>query len=455
VSGIAVSGERPPLSTGASVPGAAVSGAAVPGADVSGVAVSGAAVSGVAVAGAVAPGVAVSGAAVPGVAVSGAAVPAGGLSVVVEEGVAAHWPALAVDGPLFAAPGWLRAMEGRLGGRTLTIVVRRGGIPVLAAMASVQETPRPGELFDLHHVFVRPAPDLPLTPRSRELRAGLEATAPPPGRWVPCLVVMLPGYECTPVGPDAGDPAANAALVDGALSWAAGQGIATVAMLYVRPEAAALAAALAGRGFVRVPVMPTWELALPGSGVADYVAALPAKRRGEARRELRQLAAAGVDIAQVDADKAFDHLVRLRCGLVAKYRGAGRDLTAERGKLRRIIDDVAGGRPAVLLASAGGAALGFALFAEHRDQWHCLAVGTDYDDPRSRLTYFAVAYYRAAELAYHHGVRTIGYGLGAWQAKRARGCHATALSGWVVSADPELAAIIEASARVTELVDFS
>jgi uncharacterized protein len=99
-------------------------------------------------------------------------------------------------------------------------------------------------------------------------------------------------------------------------------------------------------------------------------------------------------------------------------------------------------------------ALGFALFAEHRDTWHCLAVGADYGDPRSRLTYFATAYYRAAEHAYRCGVRTIGYGIGAWQAKRARGCRPTPLDGWVHTADPELAATVRASAGITEPVSY-
>lgn len=392
-------------------------------------------------------------------------------TVEVVDGLAAQWPTLAQHGPLFATPGWLRAMDGRLGEHTMTIVVRRDGQATLAAYASVQEHHRPGELFDLHHALVHPGDELPLTPRSRTLRAELAAAAPPPQRWLPSLVVMLPGYECTPVGADATDAAATAALTDGALRWAASHGIATVAMLYLRPEATTLAAALAGRGFTRLPLAPTWDLHLPGATLDGatldgYLASLPRKRRHEARRELRLLDEAGVTIAPVAATMVFDDLVRLRCQLVARYRGAGVDPGQERSKLRRIIDYVAGGRPHVLLATAGGAGgaggggaggapLGFALFAEHRDMWHCLAVGADYTDPRSRLTYFATAYYRAAELAYTHGVRTLGYGLGAWQAKRARGCRPTPLDGWVYTTDAELAATLQTSARITELVGMA
>ena len=388
------------------------------------------------------------------VAIDPAPATAAGLTVEVVDGPAPQWAGLAVDGPLFAAPGWLRAMDGRLGGRPVTIVVRRGGRPTLAAFASVQTEHRPGELFDLHQVVVHPGRELPLTPRSRELRARLAATAPSPHRWQPSLVIMLPGYECAPVGPDAADPAAAAALVDGALRWAAAAGIPTVAALYTRPDAVALAGALADRGFVRLPLTPTWDLELPGAGFGDYLAGLPSKRRVEVRRELRRLDLAGVRIDQVDVEDVFDDLVRLRCQLAGKYRGGRTDPVAERAKLRGIVDEVAGGRPHVLLATAGATVLGFALFAAHRDTWHCLALGSDYNDPRSRLTYFGAAYYRAAELAYRHGVRTIGYGLGAWQAKRSRGCRPVPLAGWVHTAEPDLAATVLAAAGVTELIAF-
>ena len=50
------------------------------------------------------------------------------------------------------------------------------------------------------------------------------------------------------------------------------------------------------------------------------------------------------------------------------------------------------------------------------------------------------------------GVRSLGYGQGAWQAKRARGCRPTPMTGWVSSTDPAVAAAALASAEVTALV---
>jgi predicted N-acyltransferase len=371
------------------------------------------------------------------------------LAVRVIEGLWERWPELAVDAPMLATPGWLRAMDGRLGARPLTFLVDSPAGTELAALASVQTESRPTEFFDLHHVVVRPTPDFPLTEESRAERARLCETAP--RQWVPSLVVMLPGYECVPVGPGATRPAALAALVDGALDWAAEQGIPTVAFLYLRPEQTALADALRDRDFIGLPLTYTWDLHLAGTGMAAYFEALPRKRRKEARRELRALDEAGVRIEQADVWPVFDRLVDLRCQLVAKYRGRS-DRAHEAKRLRTMVEDVARGTPTLLLASAEDTPVGFALFAPNRDEWLCLAVGYDYGDPRSRLAYFGAAYYRAAEAAYLAGVHTIGYGQGAWQAKRARGCRPTPMAGWLHSTDPALAETIRASAKVTELV---
>lgn len=371
-------------------------------------------------------------------------------------GLPAEWPELAAGGPLLATPGWLRAMQARLGRRPVTVVVRAGDRPVLGAYGAVHEAPRSGEFFDLHHVLVSPAPALPLTPDARARRSALVAGAPAPERWVPNLVVMLPGYECVPVGPAAQHPDAVAALVDGTLAWAHRTGLATTAFLYTRPESVVLTTALAARGFARLPLSLTWELDLPGQCLADYLAALPRKRRLEARREQRLLREQGVQIQPVDVEPVFDELVfdelvRLRCELTAKYRGRA-DPAAESVRLRRLVDDVAGGRPEVLVALADRAIVGFALFARHGATWHCLAVGFDYADPRSRLTYFGTAFYAAIQEAYGAGIRRLSYGQGAWQAKRSRGCRPTLLTGWVHSADRTLCRAVEASAAVTELV---
>jgi hypothetical protein len=370
------------------------------------------------------------------------------MNVVVVEGLSAQWQTLAVDVPMLATPGWLRAMDGRLGDRPLTFLVQSEDRTELAAFASVQTTSRPTEFFDLHHIIARPTPDFPLTDQSRANRTELSRTAPE--KWVPSLIVMLPGYECVPVGPNSTEPKALAALVEGTLDWAADQGIPTVAFLYLRPAQQELADALRDKEFTRLPLTYTWDLHLPGEGIEDYLTALPRKRRKEIRREVRSLAESGVDIRPADVWPVFDELVDLRCQLVVKYRGHA-DRAWEEARLRTMVADVAGGHPTLLLATADNIPVGFALFAPNRHEWLCLAVGYDYANPRSRLTYFGAAYHYAAEAAYVAGIRTLGYGQGSWQAKRARGCKPTLMTGWAHSTDPALATAIRASAAITEL----
>jgi len=371
------------------------------------------------------------------------------------QGIAPGWAELASTGPLLASPGWLRAMDGRLGERVVTIVVSERGIARVAALGSVQTTPRPLEFFDLHHVLISTAPSLPLTDQARAGRAELAATAPGPGRWTPNLVVMLPGYECVPVGPGRDDPALLGALVDGACRWAARQDLRAVAFLYVREESAGLAGALAAGEFTSMPLSLTWDLPVPPDGLAGYLRGLPRKRRQDATRELLRLGEAGVEIGRLDpgatlAEPVLRTLTALRCQLVRRYRGAA-DEPAERRRLEALIRDVCAGQAQVITAEADRRMIGYALFGGYHDAWHCLSLGYDYSDPRSRFGYFATAFYGAVPAAAAAGAATIGYGQGAARAKRARGCVGTPLTGWVRSADPDLAAAIRASAAVTAL----
>ena len=165
-------------------------------------------------------------------------------------------------------------------------------------------------------------------------------------------------------------------------------------------------------------------------GLPAHLARLPPKRRTEAKRDSRGWPIPGPVSARSIANgpRPRCRLVDLRCQLVRKYRGTA-DLAVERLRLRALIDDVCGGDPVTVTATAERDILGFALFAPWAHDWHCLAVGFDYTDPRSRYAYFATAYYGSIPLAAAAGVRRIGYGQGAADAKRSRGCVPTPLSG--------------------------
>lgn len=370
-------------------------------------------------------------------------------------GVTPEWAELAVGGPLLTSPGWLRAMTGRLGDHVITIVVREDGVAKLAAFASVLPSPFPHDFFDLHHVLITEVPALPLTAKARTARAELAAGAPGPERWTPNLVVMLPGYECLPVGPGASDPRLLNVLVETAVRWADQQRLVAVGFLYLRPDQTGLAAALAANGFAAVPLSITWDLPVPADGMAGYLRALPRKRRQDAVRELGRLAEAGIRLrtlepAEVADDAVIAGLVRLRCQLIRKYRGSA-DESAERRRFDALITDVCRGTPLIVVAQADHGTVGFAMFYTNGPAWYCLGMGYDYADPRSRYAYFGTAFYGVVPFASAAGAVTISYGQGASDAKRARGCVGTPLTSFVRSADQDLAKAISASAAITEI----
>jgi hypothetical protein len=376
--------------------------------------------------------------------------------VQVFDGVPEWWDGLAAQAPLLGTRPWLRAMSGRVGRQALTFAVSGGGAAGAgtgtgtgaAVYGTLQAEPRPGEHYDIHHLLSTPTRTLPLTAAARTARERIVATAPDEARWTPSLVVMYPGYECFAVGPHAADPATLDALVGGIVAWARSAGARTVGFLYLRPSATALAAALGRHGFSPLPLTFSFDLPVPGQDFADYLRALPKKRRVEVGRELRQLSEAGIELRRPPAGEVFDDLVRLRCALVRKYRGQV-DVENERAKVRRIVDDVAGGAPQVFCAMAGDTVLSAALFAGTDQDWTCLLSGTDYADPRSRLCYFATAYYEPIRAAAALGVRLLRYGQGSWHAKLSRGCQPTLMTGWVLPLDPALTEAVNRSAATT------
>lgn len=377
--------------------------------------------------------------------------------VLVVDGVPDWWDTLAGPGPVLGSAAWLRAMSGRVGRRALTFAVPArpaggaGDLPAsVAVYGTLQAEPRPGEYYDIHHLIATPTGLMPLTAAARAARAEIAAAAPDQAQWTPSVVVMFPGYECFPVGPGAADPAALDALVGGIVGWARETGARCVGFLYLRPSAAALAAALDRHGFSPVPLTFSFDLPVPGADFTAYLRALPKKRRVEVGRELRQLAEAGVTLHRPPAEEVFDDIVRLRCALVRKYRGTV-DVPNERAKVRRIIDDVAGGAPHVFCATADGAVLSAAVFAGTAQDWTCLVSGTDYADPRHRFGYFATAYYEPVRAAGPLGVRLLRYGQGSWDAKLARGCRPTPMTGWVLPLDPALAETVRRSAASTAI----
>ncbi|MFC6086181.1 GNAT family N-acetyltransferase [Sphaerisporangium aureirubrum] len=356
-----------------------------------------------------------------------------------------EWPELAADGPIFATERWLTAMRGRIPGTAYTFVLRESGAPRLALYGTVITGGGRDEVFTLPYVLTGSPRELPLSDATRAARA---AMAPPPeDGWYPHLVVMLPGYECHPLGPLAGDRGALDELTGAITAWAADRSLRAVAFLYTPPSAMPLQDVLAGRGFHRVPLAYSCELDPPGDGFGDYLSALPRKRRTEARREMRRLAEAGVTVRAVQVDRPPADVVDLKCGHSAKYNGAPADPATVRARL----EGLCAGSALLFRAEIAGTLVGYALFIGHAGVWYCVSTAMDYDRPDARHTYFATVFYEPARLAYESGVRRLHYGQGSWRAKTSRGCRAVELPGWVLPLDSRLAAPVAEIARTTVL----
>lgn len=377
-----------------------------------------------------------------------------GAQVCVAPWHAGTWSQFDDAAPFPATTAYLDATAGRIPGTPLSFLLREAGVPVAGLHGTVIADAAPYEVFNLHHVVVGPAPMLPLHPESRPRRAGL-AQRTDPADWSPSLVVMYPSYECFAVGAAAHSPAHMDQLVRGVVDWAADADIRAVAFLYVPspPDGplSALALALRAAGFDRIPLSYACTLPLTGAAFDDYLRSLPAGRRGDVRRELRALDRSGISFGVRPLRDCFDDVVRLRCALVRKYRGAAQD-GAERGRLRQIAALWTEHEIGVFQGSLPSAMLGFALFHGYRGTWYPYWTGADYDHPRHRLVYFQTLYYEPIRLALDAGATMIDYGQGSWAAKRSRGCDLTPMDGWVMPLRAHLRPITAASAACTELV---
>jgi uncharacterized protein len=310
-----------------------------------------------------------------------------------------------------------------------TFALYSGDRPVLAIGGTVLREPLPSPRADPYQILSGRSGDLGLIPNGPHPWRDLSTVDV-----LPCALVMHPNYETFPVGPGAADPAVLDAFVLRLRAWAESAGLASLAFLYVTPAGAALLDALRRHGADVVALSAACVLDVSWPDFAGYLAMLPSKRRIEAKRELRHLAERGVTVGEEPFPAVADELLALRGRLVAKYGGAP---SAERDRrlLRHLATAYRPDELCVVTARRGGKLLGFMLFAADGldgSAWTALLTGADYDDPDSRFTYFATAFYRPAGLAARRGVRRVSYGFGSWEAKRLRGCrlvpvHAAAL----------------------------
>lgn len=351
------------------------------------------------------------------------------LTLAVDRGLPESWDRLAP--PPSASRRRIELLD-RFGPGHLTFTLHADGRPVLAMGGTVIENPLPRPRMDPYHILSGRSAHLGLIPDGPHPWRGI-----PAAKVMPCLLFMHPDYSLFPVGPVAQDPAMLAAFLAQARRWAAAHGLTSLAFLYISTSAgSALRGALSAAGAAMVPLTSRCHMAVSWPDFAGYLAALPKKHRGSVRHELRTLAEREVVLTEEKAENlASPELLGLRCQLVAKYSNHY-DTEHERRLLENIAAKFTPEEICLTTARRSGRLLGFGLFLQDGEEWTAFLTGTDYQDPGSRLTYFATSFYLPATLAPGRGVRGIDYGLGSWEAKRLRGCALTPSYAAALPADP-------------------
>jgi hypothetical protein len=327
------------------------------------------------------------------------------------------------DLPLLATRPWQQVMGGRLEGDPAWFWTEQPSGGIRAGLAGfVIRGPASYPLSDAVHLVSDPGSPF------------ADAAPQPPDVAVPelypYLLVTHPGYATFPVGDRRDDADAVGDLLDGMLGWAVVRGLHAVALAFT--ETSSPLAEAAARLDFRGPRLTTdSRLAVPGTGFAGYLAALPAHRRRRLRSERRALHAAGLRGERVQRITAplLDRLTELRCQHRRKY-GLVADHEAERSRLAATVDGLSDRTDVFVVRSAapGAPIVCYGLFVRDGHTWHAVYTGSDYGDPASRTAYFEAVYYAPVDAAGPLGITEISYGLAADRAKQLRGCHAVPVS---------------------------
>ncbi|MER6346512.1 GNAT family N-acetyltransferase [Streptomyces sp. NPDC001595] len=317
---------------------------------------------------------------------------------------------------------WISLAEARIPGGARTFRLSGPDGDQVALVGGVIEAPTGHVRFDPQRVL-----------SGGSVADGVVADGPHPWQGLsadelfPSCVLMGTNYESAPTGPGARDPRVLRTYLEGLLDWCREQGMRSVAALFLRPDYPEFLDVLRSAGFAVVPMVDRCDMDVTWDDLDGYIAGLRRNRRFAVRRELREIAARGIEISERPIGDDEPELVRLRAQLVTKYGGVP-DGEREAASFRHLRDHFGPENVWVVEARQRGALLSFTMLVRDGDQWTALMSGTDYDHPDATFTYFATMFYRPAELAPEQGITTIAYGLGTVEAKRVRGCTVSTLS---------------------------
>jgi hypothetical protein len=317
---------------------------------------------------------------------------------------------------------WISLAEGRIPGGARTFGLSGPDGDQVALVGGVMEAPTGHVRFDPQRVL-----------SGGSVADGVVADGPHPWKGLPAddlfpsCVLMGPNYESAPAGPGSRDPRVLRAYLEALLDWCRDQGMRSVSALFLRPDYPEFLDVLRTAGFAVVPMVDRSDMDVTWGDLDGYIAGLRRNQRFAVRRELREMAARGIEISERPIGDEEPELIPLRAQLVTKYGGVP-DAKREADSFRHLRDHFGPENVWIVEARQRDALLSFTMLVRDGDQWTALMSGTDYEHPDASFTYFATMFYRPAELAPGQGITTIAYGLGTVQAKRLRGCTVSTLS---------------------------
>ncbi|MBL7253388.1 GNAT family N-acetyltransferase [Paractinoplanes lichenicola] len=332
------------------------------------------------------------------------------------------WDGWIGSAPVTLRRRWISLADSRIPGGARTFALPGPGGDQVALVGGVMEGPTGHVRFDPQRVL-----------SGGSVADGVVADGPHPwqGRpaeqLFPACVLMGTNYESAPVGPGARDPRVLRAYLEAQLDWCRDQGVRSVSALFLRPDYPEFLDVLREAGFTVVPMVDRSDMDVTWDDLDGYIAGLRRNQRFAVRRELREIAARGIEIRERPIEAEEPDLLPLRAQLVTKYGGVP-DARREADSFRHLRDHFGPENVWIVEARKRGALLSFAMLVRDGDQWTVLMSGTDYTHPDASFTYFATVFYRPAELAPAQGITTIAYGLGTVQAKKLRGCTVSMLS---------------------------
>jgi hypothetical protein len=355
------------------------------------------------------------------------------MPVEVVNGIASRWREhVGDDVPIHAGEPWITATSHRLSSNRLTFLAsedgHNGGL-----QAGVIEDPAADEMVNLHRMLLADPVVFKFPAEAVAARPVLRTQVGPAEDWMPGLVVMYPGFD-TFVAASGGESAALAgSLIDAAVDWAAGHAMKSVSFSYVRADSG-LPELLTERGFRAIPLTYRARMTLPGS-FQEYLGSLPKRKRDHVKTERRHLAEAGVHTKRCPVDDVWQDVLALRCDLVERY-GQKPNQDTETMNIRRLLTSFGADQTRLYCSFLDGRIVGFSLFVLWRGTWYVAYTGTYVtQETRSGVVFDHFVYAPVAD-AIAEGARVLDLGIGAYEAKRVRGCELTPVDAWVRALDP-------------------